>query len=81
MTAEEIYVALLDEGVDVWRPAPAYRVDDATFVLLRPDDYDPEDETWEFPPGAMVECEHKNIRDGQILAAVRRVNLSQSKSA
>ena len=81
MTAEEIYVALLDEGASVWRPAPAYRVDDSTFILLRPDDYDPEDENWEFPPGAMVICEPKTIRDGEILAAVRRVDLNQSKTA
>jgi hypothetical protein len=81
MTPEQIYVALLDEGVNVWRPVPAYRIDASTFIVLRPDNYDPEDETWEFPPGAMVACETRSTSSGQILAAVRRVNVSQTKIA
>ncbi len=68
---EEIYVALLDEGTDVWRPVPAWRVDDSTYIVLRPGWYDPEDERWEFPPGTTVICEPKTITDGTILAAVR----------
>ncbi len=68
---EEIYIALLDEGVDVWRPAPAWKIADATYIILRPDDYDPDDETWQFPPGSTVICEPKTITDGRILAAVR----------
>ena len=81
MTTKEIYVALLDEGVNVWRPAPAVEIDPNTFVLLRPEDYDPEDETWEFPPGSVVIAENRRIRDGEILAAVRSVGLDSRQSA
>ncbi len=81
MTIEEIYVALLDEGVDVWRPAPAHQIGAQTYVILRPDDYDADDETWEFPPGTIVRCATRKITDGDILAAIERVELSDRKSA
>ena len=81
MTPDQIYVALLDEGTDVWRPVPAYRIDASTYVLLRPDDYDPADEVWQFPPGTMVACETRRTSDGEILAAVRQVNVPHIKSA
>ncbi len=81
MTANEIYVALLDEGTDVWRPVPAHPVGDGIYILLRPDDYDAEDERWEFPPGSVVKCEQRNTRDGPILAAARKVVVSEKKTA
>ncbi len=81
MTTKEVYVALLDEGVNVWRPALALPVDETTYVLLRPDDYDPDDETWEFPPGSIVACETRRVRDGEIFAAVRGVHVPSRQSA
>jgi hypothetical protein len=72
MTPEEIYVSLLDEGVDVRRPVPALPVDHDTYVILQPDDYDPSDERWEFPPGSVVVVEPRHTSDGTIRAAVRR---------
>src|SRR5690242_19655124 len=48
--ADEIYIPLVDEGVDVYRPAPAHQIGPSTYIVLRPDDYDPEDENWAFPP-------------------------------
>jgi hypothetical protein len=67
---DEIYIAVLDEGVDVWRPVPARKIDDSTYTILRPADYDPEDERWEFPPGSTVVCQRKRTAQGNILAAV-----------
>lgn len=64
-----VYVRLLDEGTDVVRPTFAVEADDATFVLLAPDDYDPEDEMWEFPPGSRVNCETKRREDEELLIA------------
>ena len=61
-----IYVALLDEGTDVWRPVQALPVGDDKFVLIRPYDYDDEDETWEFLPGAIVRGE-TSVRGGESL--------------
>ena len=81
MTTEEIYVALLDEDVAVWRPVPAHEVEPSTFIVLRPDDYDPDDEHWEFPPGSVVQCQRRTIRDGEILAAVSGIHVSDKKTA
>ena len=69
--ADVIYMPLLDEGVDVWRPVPAWKIDAQTYIVLRPDDYDPEDERWTFPPGSTVECEPRRIDNDDVLAAVR----------
>ena len=60
-----VYVRLLDEGVDVWRPVPAMALPDGTYQLQRPDWYDPEDEAWEFPPHARVKCAAKQFQEGK----------------
>jgi hypothetical protein len=53
---EIIYVELLDEGTPTARPAYGLRIGANTFVVLLADDYDPEDEHWEYPPGSIVVC-------------------------
>jgi hypothetical protein len=45
---EEIYVRLLDEGVEVWRPVQAVRNGDGDFTIVGPALH-PEGETWSFP--------------------------------
>jgi hypothetical protein len=67
-----IYVAVLDEGVTVWRPVDAEHNDDDTYVILEQPAYDPEFERWEFVPGDTVVCEQRAVHSGNILAAVRR---------
>jgi hypothetical protein len=59
-----VYVRLLDEGTDVWRPVPATQQADGTFRISEPEDYDAENETWEFPPHTKVECVRKKFADG-----------------
>jgi hypothetical protein len=59
-----VYVRLLDEGTEVWRPARATPLADGTFEIAEPDDYDPETETWEFPPHTRVKCVSKKFADG-----------------
>lgn len=81
MTTETIYVALLDEGVDVWRPVPAHQADDQTYVILRPDGYDPTEENWEFPPGSIVKVRSRRVSDGTILAASELVSTPQRQTA
>src|SRR5438105_14452889 len=39
-----VYVRLLDEGADVWRPVSATALPDGTFQLAEPDGYDSEAE-------------------------------------
>jgi len=70
-TVATIFVRLLDEGVDVWRPVPAIDIGNQRFRLTAPDDYDTSFETWEFPRGAVVDCETKTLSDGPALVATR----------
>ena len=52
-----IYVRLLDEGVPVARPTYAEMIENNIFHVLPTEGYNPDDETWEFPPGTLVRCE------------------------
>lgn len=72
---DPIYIPLLDEGVHVWRPAPAWRIAREMFIILRPDDCDPADEHGQFPPGSTGVVEQRWIGDGIVLAALRAVNV------
>jgi hypothetical protein len=60
-----IYVRLLDEGVLVARPTYGEKITDNIFRILPTENYDPEDETWEFPPDTIVRCERKVSPDGE----------------
>ena len=51
MPFETIYVPLLEEGTDVWRPVVAEKLIDETFRILGEM---PEDERWEYRPGQRV---------------------------
>jgi hypothetical protein len=64
----EIYVRLLNEGVDVWRPVEAEPLPDGTFRLASSPP--PPDEVWEFPPGATVRCERKSLGGGEARVAI-----------
>ena len=70
---DSVFVRLLNEGTDVWRPARAERLLDSAFRLLAPTNYEPEDEEWEFPPGSMVACELRTIGGERRWVAVRPV--------
>jgi hypothetical protein len=69
-----VYVRLLDEGTDVWRPVRATNLPDGSFRLLEPEGYDPNAETWEFPPSTKVRCVTRKFMDSaEGLVAVARV--------
>ena len=63
-------MALLDEGVDAWRPVLAELVDGSVYRICD-QPYDRELKSWQFEPGALVVCEHVMADDGPILAARR----------
>lgn len=68
-----VFVRLLEEGTDVWRPVGATALPDGTFELRETDEYDPEAELWEFPPHTRVRCAVKRFADGGTgLVAVSR---------
>ncbi len=58
-----IFVALLEEGVDVWRPVQARSLDRELFRIIGVE-ADTSEETWQFPTGAIVRCEQKRFADG-----------------
>jgi hypothetical protein len=64
--AMTVYVPLLDEGVDVWRPVEANRVGDGLYRLTgrRPDD-----EEWGFEVGDVVRCRTQVLSGCQVLVA------------
>lgn len=68
---ETIFVSLLGEAVDVWRPVRADHVyGDVYRIIEQP--YDPAVEAWRFAPGDVVRCESIHSDDGPIVAAVAR---------
>lgn len=62
-----IFVELLDEDVDVWRPVMATIEGAGTFRL--PTER-LADETWAFAPGALVRCEARLLEGTEQLVAV-----------
>jgi hypothetical protein len=58
-----IYVALLNEDVEVWRPVLAEHLGGDSYLLIGPTPegavYDPDDEEWEFKPGTVVRRERQ----------------------
>jgi hypothetical protein len=67
----EIFVALLGEGTDVWRPTQALVIGEGLVKILATPDYDPEDENWEFPPGSVARYEKRRGEAGEYLVAVK----------
>ena len=63
-----IYVYLLDEGIDLWRPVDAEKVGDDFYRLIGspPDDT----ENWEFKTGSVVRVENRMLSEGPALVAV-----------
>ena len=59
----QIFVALLDEGTNVWRPVAAKNVGAGEFEIVGTM---PDDETWQFLPGAVVRCEPHRFADGKV---------------
>lgn len=69
-----IFIRLLEEGIDVWRPAQALRQETQNhFRVLEPSDYDPSDEKWEFPPDSVVVCEQRSVDGEDVLVAIELV--------
>ena len=68
-----IFISLMDEGVEVWRPVEAEMIEDGIYRILSTID-DPGDETWQFEYGMIVRCEYKRFSDGATkLVAVESV--------
>ena len=60
---------LLDEGVPVVRPIRGCPLGNGRFLVLETSDYDPETETWKFPPGSVVSCVLESHDGGEVFVA------------
>lgn len=76
-----VYVELLDEGVSVMRPAPARRLSENAYRILPTSDYDPDAETWRFPPGSEVECAWERRSGENLLVAKRPASVRREAPA
>jgi hypothetical protein len=61
-----VFVELMDEGVEVWRPVEAEQIGHARFRLPPTA---PDEERWAIPPGSEVVAVKRLGADGPILAA------------
>lgn len=74
----ELYVSRLNEGADVLRPATGLFVGPDVVRIEALDDYDPDIEEWEFPPGSEVRCIAEFREGREILVARSRVEDASS---
>jgi len=72
-STETVYLPLLDEGTTVLRPTKAVHLQDLVYRLMAPDDYDPEAEFWQFPPGSVVECAWEERGEIRVLVARQKI--------
>jgi hypothetical protein len=69
-----IYVALLDEGTEVYRPVAAIWHEDDVYEIVS-ENRDPEDEHWRFSAGDLVRCRERTFSGGVSgLVAFERVD-------
>jgi len=73
MRTEQIFVALLGDGVEAWRPVQAKKLHGNVYRIVD-QPYDRETETWQFEPGANVVCELVDASGGRMLAATERAD-------
>jgi hypothetical protein len=64
-----IYVKLLNEGIEVYRPVNADCLSNGCYQLKGFDIFDPEDEQWEFLPGSLVKATTRESDGESILVA------------
>ena len=63
---EKIFVRLLDEDIDVYRPVNAVKIGDNKYEILDDDiqAYNDDLEEWEFAKGDVVQCVKKPLSQG-----------------
>ena len=71
MKTETIYISLLNEGTDVWRPVDAEMISEMVFKIPITTTV-PDDEEWMFKPGDTVKCQMRKLSGGSRLIAIER---------
>ena len=63
-----IYIELMNEGTNCWRPVEARDLGDGRFQIISSQ---PENEEWQFRSGEIVECMRKEFQDDSCLVAYK----------
>lgn len=66
---EQIYVRLLNEGTEVYRPVEVESIDGKSFRICGTE---PPDEEWEFPPGSLVRVVNTKASSGDDILVVSK---------
>lgn len=72
-----IYLELIGEGTDVWRPVEAELLDDDVYRITS--SLDDPDEVWRFLPGELVCCERRELSEGAVLVATEKAQRRDQK--
>jgi hypothetical protein len=75
VTPSRIFVKLLDEGTECWKPINANPVGNGVYEILG---IVPSGEAWEFGPGARVRCQPKTFADGSTGLVASRLAADQA---
>jgi hypothetical protein len=67
-----IYLRLLDEKTDVWRPVVAERLGATLYRIL--DQVVPAEERWEFGPAELVVTDLNQLAEGPTVVAIARAS-------
>jgi hypothetical protein len=73
MVSTIIYVYLIDEGVDVWRPVQATQISSELFQI-DPNAVVLDSERWQFQPGQTVRCRWRMFETGEGFEAFELVS-------
>jgi len=68
---KNIYIRLLGKEPTVYRAVPATEIRENLYHLKGYNIYDPDEENWEFAPGALVVVEDRKLTEGSGLVAIR----------
>lgn len=70
----QIFVHLLDEPVEAWRPVQAIEKGDGLYKIVSERSFEPADEHWEFTTGDIVRVREQRFGEGRVeLVAAERV--------
>jgi hypothetical protein len=78
VAATKIFVKLLAEGTECWRPINANPIGDDVFEVLG---IVPAGEAWEFAPGARVRCKAKQFADGSMGLVAMELSIGEPQNA
>jgi hypothetical protein len=78
VAATRIFVKLLAEGTECWKPIDANAIGDGVFEVLG---IVAAGEAWDFAPGARVRCKPKKFADGSTGLVATQLSVDEPQNA